>query len=147
MTTQTPLFDTVKPLRVTVPVTPETHAAFVRLAQAQGGSVGKAMGDWLRDTSAAAEHMATMVSDIKAKPLEVALRLSGYATAMSDVSSGLVDRIRNESKAVKGVEGVPLVGKAPRPLSARKAAEKQLTPPVGNTGGKVSGARKPKGSK
>lgn len=147
MTTQTPLFDAVKPLRVTVPVTPETHAAFVRLAQVQGGSVGKAMGDWLRDTAAAAEQLAAMVADVKAKPLEVALRLSGYASAMSDVSSGLVDRIRNESKAVKGAEGVPLVGKAPRPVSARKAAEKGLTPPVSNTGGKVSGAKARKGSK
>lgn len=146
MTSQKQLFNSVKPLRVTVPLTPDVHDVFVKVAAAQGVSVGRAMGDWLRDTSDAALQMASMVSDIKTKPFEVALRLSGYASAMSDVSTGLVERIRKQSK-VGGAEGVPATGKAPRSRSAQKSAGKVLTPPVSNTGGKVSEARKPKGSK
>jgi len=147
MTTQTPLFDAVKPLRVTVPVTPETHAAFVRLSQSQGGSVGKAMGDWLRDTAYAAEQMADMLSDLRTDPLKTALKLSGYAAAMSDVSTNLVGHIQAASKAAEGAGGAPLAGRAPRPVSAQNVGKKELTPPVGNTGGKVSGARTPRGFK
>lgn len=146
MTSQKQLFNSVKPLRVTVPLSPEVHDAFVKVAAAQGVSVGRAMGDWLRDTSDAALQMASMVSDIKTKPFEVALRLSGYASAMSDVSTGLVERIRKQSK-VGGAERGPDTGKAPRSRSAQKVAGKVLPPPVSNTGGKVSEARKPKGSK
>lgn len=143
---QQPLFDEVPKVRVTVPVTPDTLELFRRLAAVQGSSVGKAMGDWLRDTAGAAEQLSAMLADVKARPLEVATRLSGYASAMSEVSTVLVDRIRTESKG-GGAEGVPLAGKAPRPRPAQKSAGRVLTPPVSNTGGKVSGARKPKGSK
>ena len=146
MASQKPLFETVKPIRVTVPVTPETHAAFVRLAAAQGGSVGKAMGDWLRDTIRGAESMADILHEVKSKPFEVATRLNGYAMAVSDMSASLVDDIRQRSKG-EGVEGAPSLGKAPRPPSARNVVKKGLTPPVGNTGGKVSGAKAPKSSK
>jgi hypothetical protein len=137
MTSQTTLFAAVKPLRVTVPITPEVHAVFVRLAGSQGASVGKVMGDWLRDTAGAAEQLAVMLADVKARPLEVATRLSGYASAMSEVSTALVDRIRTESKGGRA-EGVPLAGKAPRTRPAQKSAGEVLTPPVSNTGGKVS---------
>ena len=34
-------------IRTTVPVRPEVHAAFKRLADVQGVSLGRAIGDWL----------------------------------------------------------------------------------------------------
>ena len=42
-------------IRTTVPVRPEVHAAFKRLADVQGVSLGRAIGDWLSDTFEAAE--------------------------------------------------------------------------------------------
>ena len=147
MTSQKPLFDAVKPLRVTVPVTPETKLAFERLAAAQGCSVGKAMGDWLRDTSDAAGHMTEALQDVKTKPFEVALKLSGYASATSDMAAGLVEQLRKRSREGGAARASVAPHVSDTPLSARKSAKKVLTPPVGNTGGKVSGVRTPRGSK
>lgn len=146
MTSQKALFEAVKPLRVTVPVTPETKLAFERLAAAQGCSVGKAMGDWLRDTSSAADHMTEALQDVKTKPFEVALKLSGYASATSDMAASLVDQLRTRSKS--GAARASSAPDVPTPaVSAQKSGKKVLTPPVSNTGGKVSGARTPRGSK
>lgn len=150
MASQKPLFESVKPIRVTVPVSPETKAAFELLAAAQGCSLGKVMGEWLRDTAQAAQYMTEVLRDVKTRPFEVALKLNGYAAAASDMSSALVEKLRVDSKLAElgaGDRRGDKPGVSPAPVSARKSAKKGLTPPVGNTGGKVSGARTPKGSK
>lgn len=153
---QQPLFDEAAKVRVTVPVTPETLELFKRLAAVQGSSVGKAMGDWLADTGEAVESMTKLLADARRSPVKVARRLSAYASGVSDAAAELLEGIQAKSKRSKGVaadrasfssdeSGATATTK--RPVSARKAAGKVLTPPVSNTGGKVSEARKPKGSK
>lgn len=50
-----------KPIRLTITVTPEVHAAFERLAAASGVSMSRCMGEWLGDTLDAVEYTATLV--------------------------------------------------------------------------------------
>ncbi|MDT9702143.1 hypothetical protein, partial [Streptomyces sp. P17] len=65
---QKPLFADQKPVRVTVPVTPEVQEAFQRLAAASGMSTGKAMGEWLQDTLEGALAMAEMLEKARQAP-------------------------------------------------------------------------------
>lgn len=110
-----------KTIRVTVPVTPQVQEVFKRLSIASGVSMGKAMGDWLADTSDAALAMADLMEKARQQPKLVASQLHGYALGLTDMTTELLETLRKP--------------------------EAGLTPPVGNTGGKVSGARTPKGSK
>ena len=103
-------------VRVTVPVTPEVQEAFKRLADASGLSVGKAMGEWLQDTLEAVESMADLMEKARSQPKLVARQLQGYALGLTDLTSELMEDLRR------------------RPLA--------VTPPVGNTGGKLP--QKPK---
>lgn len=105
-----------KTVRVTVPVTPEVQEVFKRLAAASGMSVGKAMGEWLADTSDAAISMADLLEQARQQPKMVARQMHSYALGLTDLTTELL-------------EG----------LSKRGAT---VTPPVSNTGGKLP--QKPK---
>jgi hypothetical protein len=144
--TQQPLFDSSAKVRVTVPVTVETLELFKRLAAVQGSSVGKAMGEWLGDTGEAVESMTKLLADARRSPVKAARQLSAYASGLVDLTDGLLADF-----AVKAPEGkVRAADRASfssREAGARTGPKKPLTPPVSNTGGKVSEARKPKGSK
>jgi uncharacterized membrane-anchored protein len=100
-----------KTIRVTVPVTPLVQEVFKRLSVASGVSMGKAMGDWLADTSDAALAMADLMEKARQQPKLVASQLHGYALGLTDMTTELLDTLRKSA--------------AP------------LTPPVGNTGGKL----------
>ena len=58
-------------IRTTVPVRPEVHAAFKRLADVQGVSLGRAIGDWLSDTFEAAEMVTAKMQKAKTDPVRV----------------------------------------------------------------------------
>lgn len=98
-------------IRVTVPVTPEVQEVFKRLAAASGTSVGKAMGEWLADTSEAAVSMADLLEQAREQPKLVARQMHSYAIGLTDLTSELLEGL---SKRGGGV-----------------------TPPVSNTGGKL----------
>lgn len=100
-----------KTIRVTVPVTPQVQEVFKRLSLVSGVSMGKAMGDWLADTSDAAIAMADLMDKARQQPKLVASQLHGYALGLTDMTSELLEALRKPSAAV--------------------------TPPVGNTGGKL----------
>lgn len=100
-----------KTIRVTVPVTPEVQEVFKRLSAVSGVSMGKAMGDWLADTSEGAVAMADLMDKARQQPKLVASQLHGYALGLTDMTSELLEALRKPSEA--------------------------LTPPVGNTGGKL----------
>lgn len=100
-----------KTIRVTVPVTPEVQEVFKRLSTVSGVSMGKAMGDWLADTSDAAVAMADLLDKARQQPKLVASQLHGYALGLTDMTSELLEALRKPKAA--------------------------LTPPVGNTGGKL----------
>ena len=53
-------------VRVTVPVRSDVLETFQRLAKAGSMSTGKAMGEWLADTSDAAQFMAQKMEQARA---------------------------------------------------------------------------------
>jgi hypothetical protein len=108
-----------KPIRCTVPVSPEVHAAFEKLAKASGMSVGRAMGDWLGDTIDAVAFMADTMAKARATPKLVARELHSYALGLTDETGELIERMREQ-------------GRVERSGAARPA----LRPPSSNTGGK-----------
>lgn len=145
---QQPLFDAAAKVRVTVPVTTDTLELFKRLAAVQGTSVGKAMGEWLADTGDAVESMTALLADARRSPIKVARQMEAYAHGLTDLTSGLLDELRAKARqgAPRAADGADGKRSAAAPAATR-ALKKALTPPVSNTGGKVSGARSPKGSK
>ena len=56
---------TPKPIRLTIPVDPETHAVFQRLADVGGKSLGAAMGEWLHSTRDAAASIAMQLDELQ----------------------------------------------------------------------------------
>ena len=80
---------TTEPVRLTITVTPEVHAAFRRLADASGMSMGKAMGEWLGDTLEAVEFMAEKMEQARAAPRLVMQEMHAYALGLADDAAGV----------------------------------------------------------
>ena len=124
-----------KKIRLTIPVTPEVHSAFQRIASATSMSTGRAMGEWLGDTLDAAQYLAETLEKARAAPKLVAQQLHAYALGLSDETGSLLQKIQEgpgapPARAQRGPAGSP----------------DPLTPPSSNTGGKVpSRAKKPSG--
>jgi len=117
-----------KPVRLTISVTPEVHAAFERLSAASGLSMSRCMGDWLGDTLDAVEYTATMVEKARAAPKQVMREVHAYALGLADETGSILQSMR----AGKG---------RPERSAAASAARSRptagLIPPSCNTGGKV----------
>lgn len=114
-------------VRLTISVTPEVHAAFVRYAKAGGVSLSRAMGDWLADTLDAVEYTASLMEKARAAPKAVMRELHAYALGLADETGVLLEKVRAKGAAAAG---------ATAPAGGVAAGE-PLTPPVSNTGGKV----------
>jgi hypothetical protein len=138
---QPQLFPDLQRVRVTVPVTPDTLELFKRLASVQGTSVGKAMGDWLTDTADGVHSLIPILIDARRSPLDAARRLNSLALGLSDFTTSVLEDVRQKSKKPAATQGASLAGKVSR------TAKGTLSPPVSNTGGKVSSRSKPKVSK
>ena len=105
--------------RVTVPVSPEVHEAFKRIADVMGVSVGRAMGDWLEDTLDAAQFMGQTVAKAREAPKVVAQELHAYALGLGDMTRDLLVEMREKSKSGQGPGGGPRsAGGSARPLAA-----------------------------
>lgn len=120
---------TPKTIRLTIPVTPEVHAAFTRISEATGTPIGRSMGEWLGDTLDAAEHVATLMEEARKAPRLVAQQLHAYAHGLQDETGALLDRIRKDPATRAGRVSMRSV-----PLGSSAAA---ASPPPCNTGGKV----------
>ena len=83
-------------VRVTVPVRSDVLALFQRLAKAGGMSTGKAMGEWLADTSDAAEFMAEKMEQARAAPRIVAREMHAYALGLADETGSLIEQVREK---------------------------------------------------
>ena len=126
---------TPKPIRVTVPVSPEVLAVFQRLSKAAGQSVGRSMGGWLEETMEGVAPMIDILERHKQAPKKAIQALQLYAGTVQDMSNDLFDKVR----------AMPTDGSdsAVARRSLTEAAQtlgnhvKQgLTPPSSNTGGK-----------
>ena len=110
---------TTEPVRLSITVTPEVHAAFRRLADASGMSMGKAMGEWLGDTLEAVEFMAEKMEQARAAPRLVMQEMHAYALGLADETKQVLEQVRK-----RGQRGEPASGVAPFPHA----------PPSCNTG-------------
>ena len=90
------------PIRLTITVTPETHAVFKRLADAGNQSLSKAMGDWLGETSAAADFMASKMEQARAEPKRVMREMHAYALGLADETSDMLARVSKKGAGVPG---------------------------------------------
>lgn len=123
----TPHPETPKTIRLTIPVTPEVHAAFQRIGKATSTPTGRAMGEWLGDTLDAAVYLAEMLEKARAAPKLVAQELHSYALGLSDETGTLLKRMREGG----------LGGAVAHAQRGHKRSPDTLTPPSSNTGGKV----------
>lgn len=117
------------PTRLSVRLSSDTRARFQRLADATGCSLSKAIEDWLVDTSDATGALAELLEKARKEPLLAARELQAHAIGLTDLTTDLLREIRRRSGG--GTAALPEAGAGPA------AARRPLTPPVGNTGGKV----------
>ena len=90
---------TTEPVRLTITVTPEVHAAFRRLADASGMSMGKAMGEWLGDTLEAVEFMAEKMEQARAAPRLVMQEMHAYALGLADETKQVLANVKERERA------------------------------------------------
>lgn len=113
-------------IRLTISVSPETHATFQRLAAAGSMSISRAMGDWLADTGEAVEFMAEKMEQARAAPKLVMREMHAYALGLVDETGSVLERLRKKpGQAARDAHS------APRPAG-------RASPPPSNTGGKGS---------
>lgn len=105
--TSTPV-QSIKPVRLTIAVSPEVHATFSRLAEASGMSLGRAMGEWLEDTLDAASYTANLVEKARAAPKLVMKEVHAYALGLADETGELL-RVVREKAGCSDVEPPRLV--------------------------------------
>ena len=128
------LFPDQKPIRVTVPVTPEVQAAFQRLAAASGMSTGRAMGDWLADTLDGVLAMADLLEQARRSPKRAVREMHALALGLSDMTMELMQTIREGPD--KGGKAGAAGGQAGRRAPAAPAAPDPLPPRTVIRGGK-----------
>jgi hypothetical protein len=132
-------------IRFTISVDPEVYEAFADLAHAGGVSLSRCIGDWLRDTSEAAQMTAIRVKEVRKSP-EDAFRAFCQAVAVevehraSQPGGGLPRRTATPV-AARGAAAAAGGGSAAHFGGSRPA---QPRPPSSNTGGKVPERRGPR---
>ena len=128
--------DSPKTTRISVPITPEVLVKFQRFSDASGLSLGKSIGDWLRDTAAGLDAMTDILETHKKTPAQAMEKLATYASALQDMTSGALESMKKGPSPLG--EGAPPAGKslAVAKAAMKKAAQLDLLPPSGNTGGK-----------
>lgn len=121
-------------IRLTITVTPEVHETFTHLAEASGMSLGRTMGEWLADTSEAAEYMAQTVARARAAPRLVAREMHAYAMGLTDETGELLERMRQEGRMARLPEDAKRPGRAvpaapPRPVIRGGKSTQNIVPP------------------
>lgn len=117
-------------IRLTITVTPEVHETFQRIAKAGNTSLSKAMGEWLADTTEAAQFMADKMEQARAAPKVVMAEMHAYALGLADETGALMAHVRQMGNAGRAsARGV--TGAQPQ---ARPVPTPDAIPPSGNTG-------------
>jgi hypothetical protein len=111
-------------VRTTISLTPEALEIFKRMAAAGNMSVSRCMGDWLTDTSDAAEMIASKMEEARRAPLRVMHELRAMVAGMGSEVDSIMDGFR------KPVQPGAIVAK--RRGSGRSVLP--LDPPSSNTG-------------
>ena len=113
-------------IRLTISVTPEVHAAFKRMADVSGMSIGRCMGAWLQDTLEGAEMITGQLVKAREAPRQVVKEMRQWALGAVDQADELLAQLRAGK-----VPGAALEerGGAPAAAGRRRAPEAQLEAP------------------
>lgn len=127
-----------KNIRLTISVTPEVHAVFLRLSKNTNTSIGRAMGEWLGDTLDAAELMASTVEKARSAPSLAIRELQAFTLGLQDELAGVMSVMRNKGIEDRAQIAAAGLGPAPARSGARTRAGTRTAdaPPPSNTGGK-----------
>lgn len=112
---------TSKTYRISVPLTPEVLAKFQRFSDASGLSLGKSIGDWLRDTVSGLDAMTEILEMHKRAPAEAISKIQGLATSLQAVSEEAIANMRKTAPAPARARRKGPAGKEPPLLAARSA--------------------------
>ena len=135
-----------KLVRPTITVYDDALESMPRPASVTRLSRQTATAEWLAATPVSAATIAAPLEKARQQPKLVAMELRGYALGLSDLTADLLEQVKGKS----GAAATPAAGgKRSAAAAGDDAAPRRLgdlldglTPPVGNTGGKLP--RKPK---
>lgn len=123
-------------IRLTITVTPEVHAAFVRMAQVASLPIGRCMGEWLGDTLEGVEFLTAQLERAREAPRQVVKEMRQLALGSAD----LADELLRDMRAGKvGAPALAAGGDAPPGARRPTAAAAQETPRLVIRGGKSPG--------
>lgn len=130
-----------KPIRLTITVTPEVHAAFERLSAASGMSMSRCMGEWLGDTLEAVQYTATLMEKARQAPKLVMREVHAYALGLADETGAFLQALRSGSPSTSIPSAYDQVkagagAASDRPKGGGRRSGAGIPPPC-NTGGKV----------
>ena len=107
-------------IRLTISVTPEVHAAFQRMAEVSGMSIGRCMGEWLGDTLEGVEFITGQLAKAREAPRQVVKEMRQGLLGMIDESDQLLADLRSGKAklpppAPKDARGAPPAAAAGAP--------------------------------
>lgn len=117
-------------VRTTISLTPEALEIFKRMAVAGNMSVSRCMGDWLTDTSDAAEMIASKMEDARRAPLRVMRELRAMVTGMGSEVDTIMAEFRKPVPSGVIEKGRKPKGGAVSPLDPPSSNTGVLVPPV-----------------
>ena len=111
-------------IRLTISVSPEAHAAFSRMAEASGMSLGRCMGEWLDDTIEGVEFVTGKLREARDAPVRVIRELQAYSRgalgALDEVSEQAITEIRERRRGLtdgsRSGGGEAAAAPSPRPV-------------------------------
>lgn len=124
-------------IRTTISITPEAYEVFKRMADASNSSVSRCMGDWLADTSEAAQMVMLKMEEAKKAPMKVMREMRALVAGLGASVIEAEEEVRqkradSDRRPPRPVAGAPLPpssntgGKSPTPKTptARKVSKK-----------------------
>lgn len=114
-------------IRTTISLTPEALEIFKRMADAGNMSVSRCMGDWLVDTSDAAQMIMLKMEEAKREPLRVMREMRALVAGLGDSLDEADDDVREALRKARA-------GGAAAPPSGPDDARVDAEPPSSNTG-------------
>lgn len=124
-------------VRFTIAVDAEVYEAFADLAHASGVSLSRCIGEWLRDTTEAAQITTLKLQHIRRSPDEA------FRAYYRDALEPIMQRIREREARAAGGGAAGDVDGGQAGQAARKRGQAGLAggtarqvPPASNTGGK-----------
>ena len=103
-------------IRLTISVTPEVHAVFVRLSKASSIPIGRAMGEWLGDTLDAVEFTASKVEEARLAPRRVVQEIHAYSLGLADEMSSVLAGLREGPASARKAQPSRGPDSPPRPV-------------------------------